>query len=194
MVEPDASERLFAEAIACTERSGDLLIASLLHNNAGVRYLCLGDIAGARAHLEQAAAAAAAIGDRRHYLLVNLGWVARAEGDQADAAARFVAGLRRSGRNGERSGLAYATLGLACVAADTRDWQVASQLHGAADMFLDRTGGEAWQEPEASYRNDSLGQLRKCLGQDQFDSAYAAGKALSFGAAFNLALAVGPSS
>src|SRR5262249_39909520 len=49
--------QLLAEAIACTERSGDLFAACLLHNNAGSHALRAGDIPAARAHLEQAAQA-----------------------------------------------------------------------------------------------------------------------------------------
>jgi predicted ATPase/class 3 adenylate cyclase len=191
VVEPDASAGLFAEAIACTERSGDVLIAASLHNNAGVRCLRSGDIAGARAHLEKASAAAAAIGENSHHRLVNLGWVLRAEGDTAGARDKFVAGLQLSRRNAERSGLAYATLGLACLAADLGNYQVASELHGAAATFIDRTGGEPWQEPEASYRRDSIDELLDRLGREQFDRAHAAGKVLSINGAVRLALRVG---
>ncbi len=192
LVEPDVSAGLFAEAIACTERSGDALIASGLHNNAGVQCLRAGDIAGARGHLEAAAAAAESIGDTSHHRSVNLGWVLRAEGDPAGARDKFVAGLRLSRRNGERSGLAHATLGLACLAADAGSCQVATELHGAAAMFMSRTGGEPWQEePEASYRLDSIGELRNRLGDEQFDHGYAAGAALGVNEAVRLALRAG---
>ena len=54
-----ASGQLFGEAIACTERSGDHLTNSWLHNDAGWVVLAVGDIPAARAHLD----AAAQIGD-----------------------------------------------------------------------------------------------------------------------------------
>jgi hypothetical protein len=192
LVEPDMSAGLFAEAIACTERSGDALIAAALRNNAGVRCLLADDVAGARAHLEAAAEASAAIGDRSHHRLVNLGWVQRAEGDTAGARDSFVAGLRLSRRNGERSGHAYATVGLACLAADDGDWRLASRLHGAADMFLD-LAGETWQQPEAGYRLRSLDDLQSRLGDEQRDRAYSAGKALGINEALRLALDAGSS-
>jgi hypothetical protein len=192
VVEPDRSAGLFAEAIACTERSGDVFIASALHSNAGVRCLLSADIAGARAHLERAAEAAAAIGERSHHRMVNLGWVLRAEGDTAGARDSFVAGLQVSRRNGDRSGHAYATLGLACLAADDGDWQLASRLHGAADMFLDLTG-EPWQQPEARYRLSSIDELCSRLGEEQRDRAYSAGKVLGINEALTLALHAGTS-
>ena len=153
-------------------------ITSLLHNNAGVHALRAGDIPAARAHLEQAAQAMQAIGDKSQPVSVNLGWVLRQESDPDAARSMFEPSLRISRRNGERSGIAYATLGLASVAADLGDRQRAAELHGVAQAFLDQTG-EPWQEPEARYRRDSLNQVRTPLGEEQFDRAYAKGMTLS---------------
>ena len=44
-------------------------------------------------------------------------------------------------------------------------------LHSVAQAFFDQTG-LSWQELEAHYRRESLGQVRGHLGQ-QFESAYA---------------------
>jgi hypothetical protein len=83
-----------------------------------------------------------------------------------------------SRRIGDRSGIAYASLGLACLAADAGDWHRAAVLHGVAQAFLDPTG-QPWEELEARYRQDSLAQARAHLGQGQFESAYSMGMALS---------------
>jgi hypothetical protein len=56
-----------------------------------------------------------------------------------------------------------------------------------AQVFLDRTG-ESWQEPEASYRQDSLRQVHTSLGSEQYERAYAQGMALSLDQALDLAL------
>ena len=186
LLDPARSERLFIEAIACTQRSGDQLMSYFLHNNAGVHALCAGDIPAARARLEQAAQAAQMVGHVSHHLSVNLGWVLRQEGDPDGARSMFDAALRISRRNGERSGVAHASLGLACLAADVGDWHRADVLHGAAQALLDRTG-ERWQEPEARYRRDSLDQVRARLGNEQFDRTYAQGAALSLDEALDLA-------
>ena len=181
------SGELFAEAIACTERSGDRLVAGLLHNNAGANALRAGNIAAARAFLEQAAQAMQEIGADNQFVSVNLGWVLRQEGDSHGARAIFEAGLRTSRRSGERAGLAYSCLGLACVAADLADWHGSATLHGAAQALVERTG-EPWQEPEAGYRRDSLDKVRTSLGKEQFERAYAAGMALNLDEAHDLAL------
>jgi tetratricopeptide (TPR) repeat protein len=186
MIDPARAEQLFAEAIGCTERSGDQLIAYLLHNNAGVHALRAGDLPAARAHLEQAARAARAIGEESPSVPVNLGWVLRQEGDPDGARPMFEAALRTGRHNGDRSQIAYACLGLACLAADTGDWHRAGTLHGGAQAVLDPTG-EAWQEPEARYRRESLAQVHTRLGGEQADQAYAEGMALSLDQALDLA-------
>jgi predicted ATPase/DNA-binding XRE family transcriptional regulator len=179
--------RLFDEAIVCTERSGDQLIRFTLHNNASVYLLRAGDLAAARDHLEQAGQAAQAAGAAVPHVPVNLGWVLRQENDLDGARDQFETALRVSRRTGERSSLAVASLGLACVAADLADCGRAATLHGTAQAFVERAG-QLWQEPEASYRRDSLHKVRTSLGEEQFERAYSRGRALSFDQAIDLVL------
>jgi hypothetical protein len=84
-------------------------------------------------------------------------------------------------------GLAYASLGLACAAADLGDWQRAAELHGVAQSFLDRMT-EPWQDLEDGYRRDSMARARAALGGGEFDRAYSRGSGLSFDDAFSLAM------
>ena len=105
LIDPARAEPLFTEAIACTQRSGDQLIASVLRNNASMHALRAGDLPAARAHLEQAAQAARAIGEESSTVLINLGSVLRQEGDPDGAGSMFEAGLRIARRNGDRSDL-----------------------------------------------------------------------------------------
>jgi predicted ATPase/class 3 adenylate cyclase len=186
LVDPDRAEPLFAEAIACTRRSGDQLFAGILRNNAGVHALRAGNIPAARGHLEEAARVMRAVGDRAHHMSANLGWALREDGDPDGARSSFATALRISRRNGEGSGLAYATLGLACLAADGGEWSRASVLHGAAQAFLDQTG-EIWQQPEARYRRENLDRIRAHLGDELVEEACARGQALSFDDALDLA-------
>jgi predicted ATPase/class 3 adenylate cyclase/DNA-binding SARP family transcriptional activator len=183
--DPARAKILFAEAIACTRRSGDHFYAGILHNNAGVHALRAGDLSAARVHLEQAARTRQAIGQRDHTPLVNLGWVLRLDGDPDGARSSFSAALRSCRRHGDHLGAAYATMGLACLAADAGEWSQAAVRHGVAQAFLDRKG-EPWQDPEARYRQESLDQTRAHLGQEQTGQAYARGLALSFDDALRL--------
>ncbi len=187
LIAPARYRQLFAEAIACTTRSGDQLMSRYLYNNAGVQALQAGDISAARAHLDAAAQAMQAIGENSAVLPANLGWVLRQEGDPDAARSMFAAGLRAARRNGDHAGIAYASLGLACLAADRGDWHQAGVLQGVAQAFLDRAG-EPWQDPEARYRRESLDDVRARLGDDQADRAYAEGMALGVDEALDLAL------
>ena len=84
--------------------------------------------------------------------------------------------------------MAYAILGLACLAGDAGDWERTAVLHGAAQAVQDRTGNPR-QEFDARYRRDSLDQARAHLGDEQLERAYAQGMALSLEKALDLACA-----
>jgi hypothetical protein len=183
---PAHAEPLFAEAIACTQRSGDYLYADYLNTYAGLHALRAGDIPAARAYLQQAAQAMQATGCEGAVLSINLGWVLREENDPDRARSSFEDALRISRRHGDRPGIANASLGLACLAADAGDWHRAAVLHGIAQAFLDPTG-QPWEELEARYRRDSLDQVRARLGQEQFERAHATGMTLSSDQALDLA-------
>jgi predicted ATPase/class 3 adenylate cyclase len=186
LIDPAHTGPLFTEAIACTQRSGDHLYANVLANFAGVQALHAGDIPAARAYLDQAARAMREIGDKGFNLPVNMGWVLRQDDDPDGARSSFQEALRISRRSGDRNGMAYASLGLACLAEDAGDWHRAGVLHGAAQAFLGPTG-QPWEELEARYRRDSLDQVRARLGQEQFEQAYAQGMARSSDEALDLA-------
>jgi predicted ATPase/class 3 adenylate cyclase len=190
LVGPAHARTLFTEAIACTQRSGDHLVACFLLNIAGVHALRAGNIPAARAYLQQAQARWA-IGDENRHLSINMGWMLRQDNDPDDAQSSFEAALRRSHRNGDCYGIAYASLGLACLAADAGDWHRAAVLHGVAQAFLDQTG-LPWEELEAPYRWDSLDQVRAHLGQEHSERAYARGMALSSDDALTLASGKAP--
>ena len=186
-LDPARSLPLYTEAFGCTERSGDHLVSSYLHNNASVDAMIAGDIPAGRAHLEAAAQAGQQIGIEWPIVMANLGWVLRAEGDLDGARSVLEAALRVSRRNGDSRGMASACLGLAFLAGDAGDWDRSGALHGAAQAFLDRTG-VAWSEHDARYRRDSLDQARTHLGDEQLERAYAQGMALSLEKALELAL------
>jgi predicted ATPase/class 3 adenylate cyclase len=187
LIEPDQSARLLAEAIACTERSGNQLLLCFLHNNAADHALRVGDILAARAHLDQAAQAARATGQENPAAAANLGWAQREQGNPLQARSSFEASLRIGRRSGEQPVIATAILGLGCLAADLGDWDRSALLHGVAQAFLDRSG-EPWQDLEAKYRQPNLARVRAHLGDELFDRAYAEGMALSVEEALRMAL------
>ena len=189
-VQPDRTEALTAEAIACVERSGDQNLAAGLYNNAGVSSLRKGDLPSARRFLQRAEEANRADGLRNSVPMINLGWLLRLEGDEAGAADAFRQALRDSHRAGNRPDIPYATLGLACHASDTGDWRRAAVLFGFADAFLG-SSGEPWQDPEDVFRQQSLDEVRARLGDAGFEAEYGRGTRLDLRSAVDLALSTG---
>jgi len=182
-----ASGPLYAEAIACTERSGDIRTRRTLLNNAGCAALEMGDISVARAHLEAAVRVAKAIGEPHPSPSENLGWVLRAERDLDGARSRFEEALTTSRRIGSKRSMASAINGLASLATDLGHWRRAATLHAAAQALLDQTGVQ-WEPLDAGYRQESLGQARAALGKEEAQRAYARGLALSLDQVIDLAL------
>jgi predicted ATPase len=170
-VQPDRTEALTAEAIACVERSGDQSLAGGLYNNAGVSSLRKGDLPSARRFLQRAEAAFRAVGLHNPTHMINMGWVLRLEGDEAGSADAFRRALLESRRAGNRPDIPYAALGLACHASDTGAWSRAAILHGFADAFL-ASSGEPWQDPEDVFRQQSLDEVRGHLGDTDFEVEY----------------------
>jgi tetratricopeptide (TPR) repeat protein len=189
--DPAESEALYAEAIACTERTGDLLTNFKLHANLGLDALAAGDITGARAHLEAAAETADSLGVGTHPMSLNRGWVQLAEQNYDRAQSLFCEALRTNRRAGDNLGLAYSLLAMACLAAGQGNWRRAGTLHGAAQAQLDRTGN-LWESYEDGVREESLRQVRAAIGSDQFNHALAAGQALGLEHAVGLALGRDP--
>ena len=184
--EPAEAGRLYAEAIACTERCGDLGTNGALHNNAGIAAMEVGDLPGAQVHFEAAIRAAEAGGFPSPTALGNLGLVLRADHDLDSARSAFEKALRVSRRTGDKRTVAFIILGLACLATDLTDWRRGAELHGAAHAMHEKTGHQ-WEASDARCRQESLDQAEAALGAGQFQHAYARGAALSFDAATDLA-------
>ena len=178
---------LYAEGIACCERTGDAGDYYILQNNAGYHALLCGDIPAARAHTEAAIRAAEVNGLPPSYAQVQLGLVLRAEHDLDGARRAYEDGLRLCRRTGYKIPMAEAISGLACLAADMGEWHRAATLHGAAQTLLDQTGNE-WGPTEWGQRAESLEQIAAAIGDEQVRQAYDAGTALSMGDAIDLAL------
>jgi predicted ATPase/DNA-binding XRE family transcriptional regulator len=186
-VRPEEAGPLYAEALACAERTGDLGGALTAHNNAGFLALTLGDIPAARAHLEAAIRAAEALGFPHLIALGNLAEVLRAEHDLDGARSGFEDVVRMARRTGDKYALSGAFLGLGCMAADLGDWHRAAVLYGAEQALMDQIGAR-WEPFDARRRQEGLDQARAALGDKQLQQACARGKALSFDQAIDLAL------
>jgi predicted ATPase/class 3 adenylate cyclase len=111
--DPGKGRELLNDALVVARRMGDSYMAAMLHNNASVLALSMGDVQAAREHLEKAEVCSAAVGVTIYNVSISMGMVQREEGDHEGAAARLRAALITSRRTRDRFGLAYAALGLA---------------------------------------------------------------------------------
>jgi predicted ATPase/DNA-binding XRE family transcriptional regulator len=186
-IEGPEAMHLYAEAIACCERSGDASDYYALHVNAGCHALLCGDVPAARACLETAIRAAEENGLPPSYAQVNLGLALRAEHDLDGARRAYEEGLRLCRRLGYKIPMAAAILGLACVAADMGEWHRAATLHGSAQALRDQTGNQ-WEALECGLRAESLDQIAGAIGDEQLRQAYDAGTALSIAHAIEIPL------
>jgi hypothetical protein len=166
---------------------GDSYMAAMLHNNASVLALSMGDVQAAREHLENAEGHSAAVGVTIYNVNISMGMVKREEGDHEGAAAMLRAGLRSCRRTRDRFGLAYAVLGLAFLAGDAAEWRGAAELHGVAKGFLDQIG-QPWLPYYGRFLDASIDAIRANLGDAAFKCLYARGQTLDFDAAVDRAL------
>jgi predicted ATPase/class 3 adenylate cyclase len=186
VVDPSRTDDFFAEEIECLERSGNLFFMTDVRNTAGVHALYRGDIAMARQHLEIASRAAETLQLQMFHMRINLGLVAREEGDLPGAISLLNEALQISRRSGDRFGLAYSVLGLAIVAGDLSDWERAAELHGVAQNFLGQIG-QPWLIYYGPLREVSIGKLRAHLGEVEFRLHYDNGLTASHEAAVEIA-------
>ena len=186
LVDPVRFQELFTEAIACTERTGNLFFTSDLHNTAGIHALQAGNTSSAREHLEKASQAMEAIGVAIYHVKINLGLVLREEGDKEGAGSLLGDALRISRRSGDRFGLAYSILGLASLAGDRGNFWRSAELHGVAQAFLDQIG-QPWLLYYGPLRQASIDTVTAILGDEEFHNAYVKGKTMGFEEAIELA-------
>ena len=186
------SLKSYDEAIAGAERAGDVYQILALNNNACCFALQRGEVRCRPHLLERAQWADHEIGMEPCNTTHNLAWVAREEGDAATANREFREALLASRRAGNRSRLASALVGFACLAGDSSAWRRSAVLHGVAEALLDQRG-EPWDLPEARYREISLGEIQRSLDGDQFQEALAEGRTLSLDDAIELCLGGWPS-
>jgi predicted ATPase len=180
------SEVIFSEAIACLDRSGDLFMRAVLLNNAGGQALRMGNIHAARERLEEASELMGRIGLALYHVKINLAFLVREEDAGAAALPLLQDALRMNRRTGDYFGLAYATLGLACLAGDAADWERAARLHGAAQTLLERIG-QPWLLGYDRFRQTSIDTISARLGQKEFRRSYTKGCELDFDEAMALA-------
>jgi non-specific serine/threonine protein kinase len=168
-----------AEALRLFRRAGDQLSVGHMLCNLGYTELGAGDLDAARSHLAESLDIAREQGDRSSIAVVtfNLGLAEYMGGSPEVTGALFAETLDLARRTGRRSHVAYALLGLALASRGKADPDWCARLHGAADHALAEVG-HTLEPLEARLAAQDRQRLRAAMGDEEFEAACAAGRAL----------------
>lgn len=186
----------YAAASACLEESlvtyrqlDDLPGLAQALNNLGGIAIEQGDHAGAASRLEQSLAIYREMGDRWALAttLCNLGVLRCRQGQHGEAGPLFAESLRIRRDLRDLTEAALSLIGLSDVAARTGRPARAARLLSAAEAS--RSEAERPVLPsERTEMEEAIGDLRRALGETEFDAAWAAGRALTLLEAVEYAL------
>jgi predicted ATPase/class 3 adenylate cyclase len=187
-------QALNLEAFAWSSQAGDVFVASLALLNVGASEADA-DFEAAHRHLEGAIAALEEVG-ASHTLIAPMGefsLVLLVEGDFERAAQMSRKTLIASHRQGNRNNALFMIFVVACSSSNLGDHRRAAQLTGVYDAFHDgivetATFAYGWTAFREGMRDDNRSRLRTLMGREEFERSYAAGTALSYEEAVDLAL------
>jgi ATP/maltotriose-dependent transcriptional regulator MalT len=111
------------------------------------------------------------------FALRALGDLARAAGDEAVAIKHLVECIAAWSVNGFRRGVAYALVGLAAVTTSRGRPEPAVRLLGAAEGLSEGYVATLWRTERAAYES-TVAAARDTLGEERFEAAWAAGRAM----------------
>ncbi len=186
----NASARtLFEESLALRREGGDKGGIAVSLGNLGLVASDQGDLASGRALYEESLAIAREVGDKRlmGVVLVNRARLACQEKDYAASWSCLAEGLSLCRALGERRMTFFALEGCAALARAQERPQRAVQLYGASDGLRTAIGVPLPPDRREEVDQD-LAALRATLGAEAFDSAWAAGRALTWERAIEYAL------
>ena len=150
--------------------------------NLGYYELSAGDLDAARRHLAESLDIFRALNHRDGivYQAINLGLAEYLAGSPRAAEALFAESFDLARRMGMRASTGYALIGLA-MAGSGADPGWSARLHGAADQALAGLG-RVIEPLEARLADVDRQRLRVAMGDEAFDTEYAAGRTLDLAA------------
>ncbi len=122
-----------------------------------------------------------------NWALVDLGYVALREGDQAQAYRLFVDTQKRFVEAARKIGVAYAMEGMASLAVMQNKFDKAVRIFGWTDKTREEID-EHLQPVEQADVDRDLAVIRSHLKKAKMETAYAAGRAMTMEQALALAL------
>jgi predicted ATPase/DNA-binding SARP family transcriptional activator len=169
------------QAVAWLRSTGDRHWLSIALTNLADDEIGVGDLAAAKAHLEEAIGMIESLQGDSADLGVgyfNSGLVSFLNRDAGDAAACFSASFAATERVGDRRGQALSVFGLAWCASAAGDAPRAAYLHGTATAVSELLG-QRMPPLEASITESDIRKLQEELGPEAFEGAFGSGAQLA---------------
>jgi len=187
----DAARDRYAEAAALAAEHGDRRQEAAIYINLGGLDIVAGDHAAA---LERTARAAEIFREADDVTglsvaVINSGWALLGLGDAAAAASACAEGLRIAHRLRfvPRIAQALEPLGDAWIAQG--DFELGTELLGAAAALREEVGGELFDSFEEEHHERAVASARSALGDQMFRAVWTRGEALGVDAAVDRGLA-----
>ena len=176
------------EHLASTRELGDRKLTGWALTNLGLAATEAGDLAAARALQDEALCLAEEIGDRRleTYALTNRGTVCQEDGDYPAARTFHQRSLRLAHALGEPRIVAYNLEELASIEAADASPRLGARLLGAAQALRERLS-EPIPGPDLARHDQIIANLRRALGDEQYQAAWDQGRAMPEQQAITLA-------
>jgi len=188
--DPDRARADLGEALSISREVGDHERVANTLNNLGLLELELGNVDEGRAYLEECVAIDRGfLGSEALLLaqtLMNLGLGTIMQGDVANALRLWNESLRLCQDIGALRDHPYNLLGVALCLTVTDDLELATTLHGAADGLMEEMD-QSFEPLEDKLRERDHSRLRQAMEENEFESAYAAGRRLTSSQAIALA-------
>lgn len=182
---------LYEEAILIARAQGNTQMEATCLDNLGMAQMQVGDLTSARSNLEAAVTLAHKAGQPvvYGYTLAHLGQVATRQGDFARARACFQESLISARDYGARAGILVILRCLGLLVLAEGQMVPAVRLIGASDVLRQELGDQ-WSPSDLADFEAAIAKLHAALGDDAYQSEWAAGQAMTTDEAVNFALTV----
>jgi predicted ATPase/DNA-binding CsgD family transcriptional regulator len=182
---------LFEEVLRLYRQEDDEWGVSYALVHLGMAPLGRGDHEEAARYFEEALEISRKIGYRLsgYISLYNLALSSRVRGDRERAEALYAEGLELAAEAGDRANAAYCLEGLAGLFAEGNEPERAARLYGASEALLEAAGAPLYAHAQdRAIHEEAIGALRLRLGEGDFRTAWADGRAMPLKRAVDYAL------
>jgi predicted ATPase/DNA-binding CsgD family transcriptional regulator len=180
----------FDDALALLQATGAHWHAAWPLSNLGVLDMMAGNLDRAQTRYEESLAVFREHGDEwsTMHVLLNVAGLTKRRGDHTTALTHYRDVLTTSRRHRSSPLMFRAFLGLAMTRSDQEQAERAARLYGMAER-LQESGGFIVSRPGQELHTQAMSAIRPALGEERYQVAFAAGRALALDEAVAEALA-----